>query len=104
MVLLTIALAGLLPLLLLLVVNTNLTKQSFTSLKPCCISVDLPLVVRSSTDSNNLIVDKSVESLGVDILEVAGLGGEGLLDSSLLEQEAAGVTDDGPGDVGGNHL
>jgi len=62
------------------------------------------LVVSSGADSDNLLIDESVEPLGVDILEVAWLGGEGLLYSSLLEQEAAGITDDGPCDVGGNHL
>ncbi len=38
--------------------------------------------------------------LGVDVGEVAGLGGEGLLDASLLEQEGGVVADDRPGNVG----
>ena len=65
---------------------------------------NLPLVVGCSSDSNNLSVDKSVVSLGVPVGEVAGLGGEGLLDSPLLQEEATVVTDDGPGDISGNHL
>ena len=63
-----------------------------------------PLVLSCNRDSNNLLIDESVVSLGVDVLEVAGLSGEGLLDSSLLQQEAAGVTDDSPGNIRRNHL
>ena len=63
----------------------------------------LPLVVSSGADANNLVVDQAVVSLGVPVGQVAGLGGEGLLDAPLLQQEAAGVADDGPGDIRGNH-
>ncbi len=38
--------------------------------------------------------------LGVDVGEIAWLGGEGLLDASLLEQEGGVVADDRPGNVG----
>merc|ERR1719312_303992 len=64
---------------------------------------DEPLVVSSGADANNLVVDQAVVSLGVPVGQVAGLGGEGLLDAPLLQQEAARVTDDGPGDIRGNH-
>ena len=43
-------------------------------------------------------------SLGVPVGQVAGLRGERLLHSSLLQQEAAVVTDNRPGNVRGNHL
>ena len=43
-------------------------------------------------------------SLGVPVGQVAGLGGERFLHSSLLQQKAAVVTDNRPGNVRGNHL
>ena len=63
----------------------------------------LPLVVGGSADTHDLGVDQAVVSLGVPVGQVAGLGGERLLDAPLLQQEAARLTDDGPGDVRGNH-
>ena len=66
--------------------------------------LNLPLVVSSSADVHRLVVDKSVVSLGVPVGQVAGLRREGLLHSSLLQQEAAVVTDDSPGNIRGNHL
>ncbi len=42
--------------------------------------------------------------LGVDVGKIAWLGGEGLLDASLLEQEGGVVADDRPGNVGWNHF
>merc|ERR1719232_1474343 len=61
------------------------------------------LVGSSWADTNNLVVDESVVSHGVDVCQVAGLRGEWLLHSPLLQQEAAVVADDGPGDIRGNH-
>merc|ERR1719384_352107 len=61
------------------------------------------LVGSSWADTNNLVVDESVVSHGIDVGQVAGLSGEWLLDSPLLQQEAAVVADDGPGDIRGNH-
>ena len=63
-----------------------------------------PLVIGSSADVDRLAVDESVVSLGVPVGQVAGLRGEGFLHSSLLQQEAAVVTDNRPGNVRGNHL
>ena len=63
----------------------------------------LPLVGSSWADTDNLVVDESVVSHGVDVGQVAGLRGEWLLDSPLLQQEAAVVADDGPGNIRGNH-
>ena len=63
----------------------------------------LPLVGSSWADTDNLVIDESVVSHGVDVGQVAGLRGEWLLDSPLLQQEAAVVADDGPGDIRGNH-
>merc|ERR1719510_745682 len=65
---------------------------------------DETLVISSSTDTNGLAVDESVVSLGVTVGQVARLGGERFLHSSLLQQEAAVVTDNSPGNVRGNHL
>jgi hypothetical protein len=42
--------------------------------------------------------------LGVDVGEIAWLGGEGLLDATLLEEEGGVVANDRPGNVGWNHL
>ena len=60
---------------------------------------DLPLVVRGGGDADDLAVDEAVVPLGIPVGQVAGLRGEGLLDAPLLQQEAAGVTDDGPRNV-----
>merc|ERR1719342_1229807 len=57
------------------------------------------LVVRSSADTNNLVVNKTVVSLGISVGQIAGLGRERFLDTPLLEQKAARVTDDSPGDI-----
>ena len=65
---------------------------------------NLPLVISSGADTDRLGVDKAVVSLGVPVGQVAGLGGEWLLHSSLLQQEAAVVTDNSPGNIRGNHL
>ena len=65
---------------------------------------NLPLVISGSADVHRLVVDKSVVSLGVPVGQVARLGGERFLHSSLLQQEAAVVTDDSPGNIRGNHL
>ena len=67
------------------------------------LTLILPLVVSGRTDAHNLAVDQAVVSLGVPVGQVAGLGGEGLLDAPLLQQEAARLADDGPGDIRGNH-
>ena len=64
----------------------------------------LPLVVGCSADTHGLGVDQSVVSLGVPVGQVAGLGRERLLHSTLLQQEAAVVTDNSPGNIRGNHL
>ena len=66
---------------------------------------DEPLVVRGSADTDGLAVDEPVVAEGVPVGQVEGLGGEGLLDAPLLQEEAGRVPDDGPGDFGGHvHL
>ena len=68
------------------------------------IPENLPLVISGSTDADCLAVDEPVVSLGVPVGQVARLGGERFLHSSLLQQEAAVVTDNSPGNIRGNHL
>ena len=67
-------------------------------------SPNSPLVISSSADVDRLAVDETVVCLGVPVGQVAGLRGERFLHSSLLQQEAAVVTDNSPGNVRGNHL
>ena len=99
MVVATIALAGLKEFFDLLVVRTNLhTKFNFSFITNIG-QIYIPLVVWSSTDTNNLVVNKTVVSLGISVGQIAGLGGERFLDTPLLEQKAARVTDDSPGDI-----
>ena len=68
------------------------------------IPENLPLVISGSTDADRLAVDESVVSLGVPVAQITGLSGERFLHSSLLQQEAAVVTDNSPGNIRGNHL
>ena len=98
-------LPGLKAFLDLLVVTTNLktTLRVTFLLSSFTLFLILPLVIGGSADTHHLSVDQTVVSLGVPVGQVAGLGGEGLLDAPLLQQEAARLTDDGPGDVRGNH-
>ena len=56
---------------------------------------DESLVALSSFDAESLCVHQTVVPLGVDILEVASLGGEGLVHVPLLQDEGRVVSDDG---------
>ena len=66
---------------------------------------DEPLVIGGGGDTDSLVVDQPVVAEGVTVGQVEGLGGERLLDTPLLQEEAGRVPDDGSGDFGGHvHL
>ncbi len=58
------------------------------------------LVVGPGGDAQSLRVHQPVVPLGVDVGEIAWLGGEGFLDAALLEQEGGVVADNRPSNVG----